>query len=264
MHGGTRILLAAFAAVFVGVGVPAAFADDPAPPPPAAPAITSAAALSNSTVKVVFSEPVNTSAATAADFKLLMAGQARSVTAIQWGSDSQTAVITGSPSWQPGEAGDISLVDGIPDAEGNSAPSPGPVRVYAAPGDFTAPALSQASFSPSVICLGHAKRTSRRPSSEPQTQDEADAGAAASCRTRVVISFALDEPARVTATFSRGRYHRRLTYSKRAGTQRIVISRATKGFTVPAGRYRVSLQALDGSSNRSGTTKLSGYLTVRR
>ena len=220
------------------------------------PRIVSAAAISQTEVRVRFSEPVVAGGVVAADFLLEMGGEGRVPTGVSVSQDGRSAVVLAA-TWAHGTAGTIGLRDGVPDAEGEQAAQPRDVRVLAAPGDFESPRITAVTLTPRTICLRG--RGGGGGGGGDELEDEADSGrAAASCATTTRLRYTLSEPTRMTLSARRSgtRGVSKVSLPGRAGRNSMKIERRMRGLSLRQGRYTLGIGGRDASGNRARTRKI--------
>lgn len=198
-------MIASMVAVLLAVPVAAAQAAQPVP--------VEAWATSRHDVRVQFAEPVEAAAVPANAWVLSMAGKLRRVTRVRLAADGLAADLRAEKRWAFAAAGSLRLVE---------APEDAAIRVWAAPGDTTAPRLSRVR----VRALGWG-------------------------RARAV--FRLDEAAEVRLDVRRRRSSAASIeeYSRGRGRGTIDFGPAVEGRSLHPGTYEVTLTAVDSAGNES-------------
>jgi Right handed beta helix region len=209
------------------------------------PDIARARAISTTEVRVIPTEPLDSTTVQAADFTLTMAGKDREVTAATMDPVGGSVTLTSS-GWKAGEAGYVQLKapGAVTDAVGNQSLVATRLRVAAAPGDFLAPIAAQLALLPKSICLTRGR----------------------GCRTTgTKIRFVTTEPGKATIVLQRG--NKRIgsrTYSAiGAGLNTLKFNGRLGGRKLRAGRYRVLLYVQDLVGNVTDQPPIR-LMTVRR
>lgn len=209
-------------------------------PPAVAPAVdevrtvSRAIALSRSTVRIHFARPVTAeTAATVADLTLTMGGEPRTLRAVALAGDGRSAKLTARPRWPHGTAGEVRV---------KQEPA---VRVYAAPGDTTAPILTRVRLARRTVCV---------------------IGLSRSCASSGgTIRFRVNEAATIVVD---GRRRERrgapslLKVATLAGAGSVRFGSKIEGLRLRPGAYRLTVTAVDAAGNRSRSFTLP--LRVRR
>jgi hypothetical protein len=208
------------------------------------PDIVSARALSTTEVRVHASEAVDPASIQPSDFTLLMAGAQRTISQASAAEDGAFVTLVSS-GWKPGEAGyvNVNAPGAFTDRVGNQSMAPTRLRVYAAPGDFVAPAGSELKVTPKTICLTRG-RNCRKPG--------------------MVIRLITTERGKATIVVQRG--NKRIgarTYSVEQGVNNLKFNGRLTGRKLRAGRYRLLAFVVDQVGNRTQEPPITLF-SVRR
>lgn len=183
----------------------------------ASPTLQQAVAVSNSSIRLDFSEPIAPDSATPSAFALSVAAVPRAISSATVSGSS--VYLESSVPWQTGEAGSAVLTGTVrvTDLTGNEAIGQPGVDVYAGPGEATLPQITSMRLAPNRFC----KRATRR------------------CRrAKSTVLIALNKPARVIFEVRRGgrRGRTMVTFVRRldAGRNRVKLTAVVSGKQLPA------------------------------
>jgi hypothetical protein len=195
------------------------------------PAATSAVAISQTRVRIRFSEPHSRDLSTA-DFSLAMGAQGETVKQAVVAADRRSVEIEAAPAWPNGTAGSVRVAGG-PE-----------LRVWAAPGDITAPVLSGVRLAQSTICVK---------------------GLSRSCAlSGGTVSYTVDEAVTIVLDLrsSGSNAPSLLKVGRRAGRGRVSFNEKIEGRRLRPGAYHLHVWAVDAAGNESRHFTLR--LRVRR
>jgi hypothetical protein len=186
----------------------------------ATPAATSAVAISQTRVRVRFASSLGADPSVS-DFSLTMGARGATVTEVVVAPDRRSVEIEASPAWPNGTAGTVRFAGGEP------------VRVWAAPGDITAPVLSGVRLAHSTICV---KGLSRSCSVSGGT-----------------VSYTVDEPVTMVLDLRSAGSNAPslLKVGRRAGKGRVSFNEKIEGRRLRPGSYRLHVWAVDAAGNES-------------
>lgn len=193
-----------------------------------------AVAISNSSVRIDFSEPVHPSTIPAAAFTVSMGGVGRPITNVYaWGN---SVVIDTGAAWNTGEAGALGITGAVrvTDNEGNEVLGAPQLTIYAGPGEVLAPAIRNFRMSPAKLCQ---KKTR-------------------TCRREYTYAYVtLNKDARVIFKVYRGarRGSEVVTFVRRlkAGRTRVKVASTLSGRRLSATSYTLSAVAQDSARSLS-------------
>jgi hypothetical protein len=197
------------------------------------PTLRSAFAFTTDEVIVTPSEPIAAGSLNLSDFSLEMAGVPRQITQGGVSPGGNRIYLLSPQSWNPGEAGAISLAGAgvLTDVAGNFNLGPSPLAVGAAPGDFQPPLVQNLKLRPAKVCLTRAK----------------------SCKhPGVTISFVTNEVGKAVVVINRASNRRAGEFVKRvrkAGVVKIPWHGTIHGRKLRAGRYVVEVSMQDNVGN---------------
>jgi len=198
-----------------------------------APQPFNAVALSRTTVRLRFSEPIVTTVK-AADLSLTMGAAKRAISAVRLASDRRSLEVEASSAWTYATAGEIDLDLGLADAAGNRSPAAhDAVRVWASPGDTDAPKLRSVVLDRKVLCAR---------------------GVSGNCRrSGGTISFSLDEAATVAVDVRRARSRAKssLRIARNPGRGAVSFGDRVEGRRLRPGPYVINVFAIDAAGNES-------------
>jgi hypothetical protein len=210
------------------VGSSVRVTDDVAPQP------FTAVALSRTTVRLRFSEPITTTVK-AGDLALTMGSTKRTISAVRLAADRRSLEVEASPSWGYATAGQIDVLDlALADAVGNrSGVSHAAVRVFASPGDTDAPKLRSVALDRRVLCARGVSKNCRRSGG--------------------TISFTLDEAATIAVDVRRARSRARssLRIARNPGRGAVSFGDRVEGRRLRPGPYVIDVFAIDAAGNES-------------
>jgi hypothetical protein len=209
------------------------------------PTVLGAVAVSQTEVRLQLSEPVDPASLQPEDFELVMAGRARTVSALTPGAGGATVLLTSSTSWRAGEAGIVRVraTGAVADVAGNESGGADFLRVAASPGDVVEPFASSLRVQPRSVCLAKGRRC-RRPGA--------------------LVRFIASEESRATLVVQRG--NRRVgvrKYDARVGTNRIRFDGRVGGRKLRQGVYRLMVYLEDAVGNQTEDPPLQRF-SVRR
>ena len=211
----------------------------PAGPAPAQeasadPQIASAVGLSRTRVRLRFAQPIIPDAVAAGDVVLTMGGEPRTVSRLDLADDGATAEVEARPAWPYGTAGAVRL-------RGSGDRS---VRVWATPGDFTRPILSNVRLDKRVVCVINISRNC--------TSNGGN------------VSYTVDEPVSIVLDLRRRATDAPslMKVARGAGAGTVRFGSKIEGRRLRPGNFRLTVTAVDHAGNESRPVTLS--LRVRR
>lgn len=188
------------------------------------PLVTKAVSVSESRVRLDFTEPVAQDSLGATDFAVAMGTKMRTVGGVTAFANSVFVDVT--DPWQTGEAGSVQLagIGALTDLAGNEILGSPALKVYPASGDFSPPVVTKMTISPSKMCR---KKTRK-------------------CKhTQVKARVVLSERSRVTITILRGaaRPKRILSFKKKleAGVNLVKLNNVIVGRKLTKGLMTVDV-----------------------
>lgn len=198
-----------------------------------APGLRSAVGLSRTRVRIRFTEPIAQRSVEAADVALTMGGEPRAVRAIQWAPDGASLELEATPAWPYGTAGSVRVRGSLSDTSGNVSRERPAIRVWAAPGDITAPVLTRVRLARATICI---KNLSANCSVSGGT-----------------VAYTVDEPATIVLDLRRRSTDAPslMKVSRGAGAGTVRFREKIEGRRLRPGRYRLTVTAADAAGNES-------------
>lgn len=205
-----------------------------------APEVASAIAVSRQTVRVRFTESVTAASIAPDDFALSMGGEARAVTGAELTADGVTADLRADRPWPSGTAGILRVKGPLTDKVGNTSKATRPpLRVWASPGDVTAPRLTGVRLSRKVVCV---------------RQISADCA-----QTGGLVFLTVDEPVTVVVVLRRNGSGatNTLKAARSEGPGSVRFKEKIEGRRLRPGSYRLTVTAVDAAGNESRPRTLS-------